>query len=325
MEKKASRILSVDRNISIPLYRQLANNIRYNVAVGNIAPNAKLPPVKVLASEMGLSFDTVRSAYKLLESEKIVITRPHYGTIVQGLIYHDENTSDDRLSEIEENLFRVLEQLLSNGFSMEEIQPMLTRIINRCQSADKTQTYLFLECNAYDQRICDQVRDSLQIDLKYMQTQELPALAKKLKTGSKPYRGVITTYFHYDEVKAFFDQYGIPVYGIVVDLQQEMVSSLIALPANSIVGVVYQPWLNRLQLSNLISSIRPDLKFRGANAENAEELDALIHAEDINVFIVSHPCEDDICKGRPDAQVFFFYTNVNLQSLSQLKTILNCG
>lgn len=74
--------IQVDPGSAIPLATQVAQQLRWLIVGGSIAPDTKLPPVRQLGEQLGISFHTVRAAYQQLEAEGLVITRQGVGTSV---------------------------------------------------------------------------------------------------------------------------------------------------------------------------------------------------------------------------------------------------
>ena len=76
--------LSVDASSGVPPFEQVREGIRAQVESGRLAPGLRLPPVRELASSLGLAPNTVARAYKELEALGVVETRGRAGTFVAG-------------------------------------------------------------------------------------------------------------------------------------------------------------------------------------------------------------------------------------------------
>lgn len=74
----------LDPNSPIPLYAQLAEAIRYEIATGEIAADSLLPPLRLAAKQWRVNLHTVRRAYALLSEKGLVRTDPQRGTVVLG-------------------------------------------------------------------------------------------------------------------------------------------------------------------------------------------------------------------------------------------------
>lgn len=68
----------------MPLYHQIAEALRNAIAVGELQPGERLPPVRDAAGEWGVNLHTVRRAYGVLEREGLVRVDGARGTAVAG-------------------------------------------------------------------------------------------------------------------------------------------------------------------------------------------------------------------------------------------------
>jgi GntR family transcriptional regulator len=68
----------------IPIYRQIANQIRYLAASGRLAPGEDLPPIRALALQLKVTPNTVVKAYDELEAAGVILKRRGAGTYVSG-------------------------------------------------------------------------------------------------------------------------------------------------------------------------------------------------------------------------------------------------
>ena len=76
--------LALDPASPAPPYAQLRESVRRRVADGDLAPGTRLPPVRALASELGLAANTVARAYRELEHLGVIETRGRAGSFVSG-------------------------------------------------------------------------------------------------------------------------------------------------------------------------------------------------------------------------------------------------
>ena len=75
----------LNNNDSVPLYKQLYNQIREHVLSGNLPANSKLPSVRDLAAELSTSRNTVEGAYQELYAEGYIYSRHRSGYFVSVL------------------------------------------------------------------------------------------------------------------------------------------------------------------------------------------------------------------------------------------------
>jgi len=74
--------LRIDRTSTVPAYRQLADELRYRIATGDLAIGARLPTVAQGATLWGVNLHTVRHAYGRLAAEGLIDMQRGRGTTV---------------------------------------------------------------------------------------------------------------------------------------------------------------------------------------------------------------------------------------------------
>jgi DNA-binding transcriptional MocR family regulator len=75
-------MVEVDRASSVPLYRQVKEQLRAQILTGVLPPGTKLPPERNLAGLLGVNRTTIVTAYKELSAEGLVEGRVGHGTVV---------------------------------------------------------------------------------------------------------------------------------------------------------------------------------------------------------------------------------------------------
>lgn len=69
-------LLNIDRHNGVPAYRQIMDQIKFQIASGLLQPGAELPSTRTLAASLALNPMTVSKAYSLLEHEGVVEHQP---------------------------------------------------------------------------------------------------------------------------------------------------------------------------------------------------------------------------------------------------------
>ncbi len=82
MKTSASRRPPLDRTSPIPLYFQIAENLKEEIQAGAIGPGERLDNEVELAGQLGVSRPTVRQAIQRLVQEGLVVRRRGLGTLV---------------------------------------------------------------------------------------------------------------------------------------------------------------------------------------------------------------------------------------------------
>ncbi|MHC5059849.1 MAG: GntR family transcriptional regulator [Planctomycetota bacterium] len=68
-----------------PIYQQIIDHIKRDIALGHLSPGEKLPTVRQLAAQLVLNPNTISRAYRQLETDGIIVTRPGAGAFVAEL------------------------------------------------------------------------------------------------------------------------------------------------------------------------------------------------------------------------------------------------
>ncbi|NLA64880.1 MAG: GntR family transcriptional regulator [Leucobacter sp.] len=74
--------ITIDETSAEPPFAQLREGILDQITSGTLAPGSKLPPVRALATHLGLAANTVARTYRELEATGFVETRGRGGTVV---------------------------------------------------------------------------------------------------------------------------------------------------------------------------------------------------------------------------------------------------
>jgi DNA-binding transcriptional MocR family regulator len=75
-------VFAVEARSDAPLYKQVSDGLRREIAAGNLAAGSRLPSTRLLALDLGVSRITVTNAYAELEADGVVEPRGGAGTFV---------------------------------------------------------------------------------------------------------------------------------------------------------------------------------------------------------------------------------------------------
>jgi GntR family transcriptional regulator len=118
--------LRIDPDLPIPVYRQVVDGLRSLLVEGALQPGDALPTVRELGMELGVHFNTVAEAYRLLATEGWLDLRRRRGAVVT------ERTAPRQQPQAEEQFSRSLRQLIAqvraDGLSVRAITKELERL-----------------------------------------------------------------------------------------------------------------------------------------------------------------------------------------------------
>ena len=95
----------IDNASDRPVYQQIMDQIKRDIALGRLIKNEKLPTVRQLAGQIAINPNTIAKAYRQLEQQGIIVTKAGAGAFVANL---DSNLSRSvRKKLISEELERI--------------------------------------------------------------------------------------------------------------------------------------------------------------------------------------------------------------------------
>ena len=108
-------MIHLDYRDARPIYVQIADNLRSQIATGILQADDRLPSVRELAAELAINPNTIQRAYRELETQGWIATVPGKGCFV----CHGYTRSNQALWT---ELDRAVAQLLDAGASMDALQ-----------------------------------------------------------------------------------------------------------------------------------------------------------------------------------------------------------
>jgi GntR family transcriptional regulator len=108
--------ITIDEADRRPVYRQIAEEIKILIARGELEEGAALPPVRQIASDLGVNLNTIAAAYRELQKEGLVRVRHGAGAFVAA-----RQASQQSEAELRKALRESLTHLALAGLPRSEI------------------------------------------------------------------------------------------------------------------------------------------------------------------------------------------------------------
>ena len=113
--------IEVEFQSGIPLYEQIAHQVLELIDNGLLKPGDQLPTTRKLAVKLGVNFNTVARAYRMLDQGEIISTQHGRGTFI--LEQKKKRISNKQKAENIEELTRFyIRKATYLGFKPEEIK-----------------------------------------------------------------------------------------------------------------------------------------------------------------------------------------------------------
>ena len=116
-------MVHVDYRDTRPIYAQIIDGFREQIAGGALLPGDRLPSVRELAAELAINPNTIQRAYRSLEAEGWIVTVPGKGCFVSA--------NSDCQTQERNRLLTIFDEtctaLLSLGMTREELAERLRK------------------------------------------------------------------------------------------------------------------------------------------------------------------------------------------------------
>ena len=126
-------MIEIDKHSGQSVHQQVVNAMRFRIAGGQYRIGGRLPATRKLASQLGISFHTVRKAYQQLEEEGLVEARAGSGFIVKDAAPLSKSERMERGASI---LGAALKEAVGIGLDEEEITYLLDEQISLLESEE---------------------------------------------------------------------------------------------------------------------------------------------------------------------------------------------
>ena len=118
MPKKIT--LSLDFRSGLPIYTQIVNQMQGHLASGTLQVGEQLPTIRDMADDLGVNFNTVARAYRILDKARVISTQQGRGTYITE-IPSAKIKAQMRRDTLNALSKRFVTEALHLGFSKQEI------------------------------------------------------------------------------------------------------------------------------------------------------------------------------------------------------------
>jgi len=125
----------IDYHSGEPIYKQIIAGITGDIIKGDLQEDQPIPSIRELAKQLNINPNTVARAYRELESNNFIYSRPGVGTFIKPGIKHTlQNKSLDMVST---ELERVIHNAKDYGVKPDLLLKLCTQIIKTVYGGDK--------------------------------------------------------------------------------------------------------------------------------------------------------------------------------------------
>ncbi len=242
-------------NRNLPYYMQLKEILKTKIHSGAIE-NKKLPTVRQLARDFGVSINTALRAYDELGKEGIVTGSVGRGTFIST--NPQELKKENRKNLLMKTIEHSLEEALSLDYTIEEFETSVREYVKEKLEMMQKVKLSFIECNIEQ---LTYFTDHLELD---PHIHRFPILLESLRKQDDNIMQeaanndiFVTSFYHLDEVYKYLGFLGKPIIGISLEPEVKTIIKIAQIPPGSVVGIV----TTSKKFISIIKEILDDLDF----------------------------------------------------------------
>lgn len=115
------------QNSGVPIYQQIADQLRADILAGKLKEGAYLPSIRNLAKELKISVITTMKAYEQLETEGLVTASQGKGFYVNA--QDSEMLKEQHVRKVEGSLMEAIRAAQVAGMTDGELQEILSTLL----------------------------------------------------------------------------------------------------------------------------------------------------------------------------------------------------
>ena len=121
---------------SVPIYQQVATQIKSNILNGSLKNNDQLPSIRSLAKELEVGIITVKKSYEVLLQEDLIYSKGAVGYFVNDIDLDTVLTI--KKEEYLDELKSIIDKAINDGLNIEDIKDIVDKVLEE-KSNDKSE------------------------------------------------------------------------------------------------------------------------------------------------------------------------------------------
>lgn len=119
--------MKILQNSGVPIYQQIAEQLKEDIMAGRLRQGEYLPSIRGLAKDLKISVITTMKAYEQLEAEGLVTAAQGKGFYVNA--QDSEMLMEQHLRKVEESLMEAIKAAKIAGMTEQELMDTLKTLI----------------------------------------------------------------------------------------------------------------------------------------------------------------------------------------------------
>ena len=121
---------------SIPIYQQIASEIRNKILSNELMSNTQLPSIRALSKELEVGIITIKKAYEVLLQENLIYSKGAVGYFVNEI--NREEILVIKKGEYLKEIEKVFERALDDGLTKVDVKEIIEILLGERDYGNKT-------------------------------------------------------------------------------------------------------------------------------------------------------------------------------------------
>jgi len=121
---------------SIPIYQQIASEIRNKILSNELMSNMQLPSIRALSKELEVGIITIKKAYEVLLQENLIYSKGAVGYFVNEI--NREEILVIKKGEYLKEIEKVFEKALDDGLTKVDVKEIIEIVLGERNYGNKT-------------------------------------------------------------------------------------------------------------------------------------------------------------------------------------------
>ncbi len=311
--------INLNRSSGDPLYLQVKRQIMDMIYRGELKVGYKMPTERELSKVLGISRNTISSAYKELELEGVLKSIQGKGTFIseQNTVWKMRDSKD----KIYKFLDLAFEEAIERGISSENFLELVTRYTEEKMDKMNKTTAIYVECNVEQSRMfSSQLSTSTDMVVVPITINDLRNMDDKTKKAIENSQVIVSTFNHVSEVSKLTSAFKKEILGVAINADLGTIVKIARYPNSTSFGffTMSEEFMFKIKQA-LAEAGLGDINIKYSNTFEKEKIQEIVDSSD--VILVSPGRYKDIEEFNKDKKdVIKFIYNLDEGSVKALKS-----
>ena len=128
--------IKISNMSSVPIYQQVATQIKNSILNGSLKCNDQLPSIRSLSKELEVGIITVKKSYEVLLQEELIYSKGAVGYFVNDIDL--ATVLSIKKEEYLDELKSIIDKAVNDGLNINDIKEIFNRVLEE-KSNDKSE------------------------------------------------------------------------------------------------------------------------------------------------------------------------------------------